>query len=150
INDAGQVAGSATTSGTTHATLYTDGAGLRDLGAFPGATYSMARGINNLSHVVGDGGIPHTSIHALLYRDGAMTDLNTLISPQSGWLLISVVDINDSGLIIGTGTFNGFPANFLLTPVPEPSGLALTAVGAGALCLLRRRQQIVPAGRHFP
>jgi probable HAF family extracellular repeat protein len=136
INDAGQVAG--VTSG--HAYLYTDGTGLRDLGVLPGGTFSEANGLNNLGQVVGYGNVTGGALHALLYSDGALRDLNGLISPQSGWVLIEAVDINDNGWIVGTGGLNGRNAMFLLTPVPEPSGLALAVIGASALYLIRRRR----------
>jgi hypothetical protein len=45
-----------------------------------------------------------------------MQDLNTLIRAGSGWILISVSDINVWGQIVGSGTLNGQPHGFLLTP----------------------------------
>jgi hypothetical protein len=38
--------------------------------------------------------------------DGAAIDLNTLIDPNSGWLLGAAYDISDSGWIAGTGPFD--------------------------------------------
>jgi probable HAF family extracellular repeat protein len=142
INDAGQVAGYASTLTASRAFLYTDGVGMRDLGALPGGVNSLAFGLNGFGHAVGDGNVagPGTAIHALLFKDGVVTDLNSVIGPPAGWLLVSARDINDSGLIVGTGTLNGRSAGFLLTPVPEPSALALTAAGGSALYLFRRRR----------
>jgi probable HAF family extracellular repeat protein len=137
MNDAGQVVGLTSNRGY----LYTDGVGLRDLGVLPGGNSSEARSINNLGQVVGHSTtVPDGALHAILYSDGVLRDLNGLISPQSGWVLVSATDISDSGLIIGLGTRSGRNANFLLTPVPEPSVLALGTVGAGALWFLRRRR----------
>ena len=48
-------------------------------------------------------------------RNG-MQDLNTLISATSGWVLNSATGINFWGQIVGTGTLNGQPHGFLLTP----------------------------------
>jgi hypothetical protein len=64
-----------------------------------------------------------------------MIDLNTLITPGSGWTLegfsLSSNSINDSGQIITTGYSNtlGIGA-LLLTPVPEPSGFVLAGLAA--------------------
>jgi hypothetical protein len=48
-------------------------------------------------------------------RNG-MKDLNTLISAKSGWVLNSATGINFWGQIVGSGTLNGKPHGFLLTP----------------------------------
>ena len=45
-----------------------------------------------------------------------MSDLNTLLPPNSGWVLQSAEFINDAGQIVGFGTFNGNFDWFLLTP----------------------------------
>lgn len=66
-----------------------------------------------------------------------LQDLNSLIDPGAGWVLNNAYAINDAGYIVGTGTFNGFSTNVLLSPVPEPA-TALT-LGAGLLLLMRRR-----------
>jgi probable HAF family extracellular repeat protein len=65
-----------------------------------------------------------------------MVDLNSLIDPQSGWVLASASGINDSGQITGTGIYQGQTHAFLITPpsVPEPSPPLLIVVGV--LCLV--------------
>jgi len=77
INDQGQVVGaSATAAGVIHAFLYQHGT-MVDLGTLKKNWYSEARGINNLSQVVGDsfsGGFD-SNAHAFLYQHGTMQDL---------------------------------------------------------------------------
>ena len=44
---------------------------------------------------------------AFLWRNGVMTDLNTLLPAASGWLLQVATSISDGGQIVGYGTLNG-------------------------------------------
>jgi probable HAF family extracellular repeat protein len=46
-----------------------------------------------------------------------MSDLNSLIPPNSGWTLSEAFGINDTGQITGTGAINGATHAFLLNPV---------------------------------
>jgi hypothetical protein len=78
---------------------------------------------------------------AAIYENGTRTDLNTLISPDDGWVLQYAAALNDAGQIAGFGTLNGQPAAFLLTPVPEPSAAALACA-----FLLPRRPRTDKAG----
>ncbi len=58
-----------------------------------------------------------------------MIDLNDLIPSNSGWMLADAKAINDSGQIVGYGfDINGEQHAFLLTPIPEPSTLALLSL----------------------
>jgi hypothetical protein len=82
--------------------------------------------------------------HPIVYADGVLTDLNTLIPPDSGWQLVAAHGLNESGLIVGDGIYNGQPAAFLLTPtglstVPEPTCGAVIAVAMVARLTRRRR-----------
>ena len=61
--------------------------------------------------------MPRVPPRAFLSEAGAaMVDLNTLLPPASGWVLLSANAINDAGQIVGEGTFNDEPRAFLLTP----------------------------------
>lgn len=80
---------------------------------------------------------------AALWENGAVYDLNTLLPPDTGWVLNEADDINNSGQIIGYGTYNGQQAAFLLTPtdptsIPEPAAILL-APGFCLLASFRRR-----------
>jgi hypothetical protein len=52
----------------------------------------------------------------VLFEDGRVIDLNTLLPANSGRTLTEARDINDRGQIVGTGVVNGRQRAFLLTP----------------------------------
>jgi hypothetical protein len=58
-----------------------------------------------------------------------MHDLNSLLEPNSGWILRDAQGINEKGQIVGFGEFEGESRAYLLTPVPEPSTLFITSLG---------------------
>jgi probable HAF family extracellular repeat protein len=62
--------------------------------------YSEAHGVNDLSHVVGNGMVG-SSVHAFLWRNGQMIDLSAL----SGLLHSEAYAINNTGLIAGKSNF---------------------------------------------
>jgi probable HAF family extracellular repeat protein len=47
-----------------------------------------------------------------------MVDLNNLTDSMAGWELAVATDINESGQIVGYGTFNGEKHGFLLSNRP--------------------------------
>lgn len=135
INDSAQIAGmSFLVGGSSHAFLY-DGA-MHDLGTL-GGTGSGASGINNSGTIVGKSYLPgNTTFHAFIYDGvGGMVDMNSLISPSSGWTLMSAYSINDSGQISGFGKIGTTYHGFLLSPVPEPDSLVLIVLGVVAIVL---------------
>lgn len=117
INQAGQIAGDASTTGNaqTHAFLYTGGQ-MKDLGTLGGG-YSTSYALNNAGHVVGDSINSVGLGRAFLWKDDVMTDLNSLLPPDSGWDLYSAQFINDAGQIIGLGLYQGAFRWFLMNTV---------------------------------
>src|SRR5262249_19822311 len=68
-----------------------------------------------------------------------MTDLNQLIPPDSGWVLVSASAINESGQIVGYGYFQGGPSRaYLLTPGDPGDGQVPAGLAAGTV----RRQTV--------
>jgi len=133
INNLGQIVGDyalSQNSAGDHVFVF-DGGKIQDLGIalnLPDEE-DAAAAINDSGFVVGNAEIP-TGLDAWIYRPGSgFTNLNSLISPASGWALQSAIDINNNGQIIGFGMHNGQFDDFLLTPAPEPSGLALLGMG---------------------
>ncbi len=85
INNWGQVVGESNLSGdtTTHAFLWQKNTGMIDLGTLPDDVSSYGEGINDLGQIVGASCDSNGNCRAFLWQDGVMTDLNTLIPPDS-------------------------------------------------------------------
>jgi len=151
INASGQVVGYSTIDAaneTRHAFLYSGGI-MQDLGTV-GSYFSLANAINTGGLVVGDLYDPDADLFHGFYYDGqAMWNMDDLLTTP-GWKIGGLRGINDSGWVVGTGVFDpdgpGGTAPItravLLTPVPEPSTLALCAAGyiSWAAWALRRRR----------
>jgi probable HAF family extracellular repeat protein len=130
ISDTGQVVGWAQTAGgDRHAFLWQNGR-MTDLGTLPGYEHSVAYGINTAGQVVGwvetaasGGDITYGGVHAVLWENGAIVDLNSRIPAGTALLLAKATAINDNGQIVGQG-LDLVPRNdvppikpgFLLTP----------------------------------
>lgn len=112
INQHGVVVGFANARGggsagnfNAHAFVWTRSSGMRDLGLLPGDDYSEALSINDHGLIVGESCNATTNVcRAVLWRNGAMVDLNTLVSPGYSDHLASANDINDAGEITGQAT----------------------------------------------
>ncbi len=108
INNQGEVVGFSDLPGDEsgvpnyHAFLWTKAHGIQDLGTLPGDVYSAAFGINEQGQIVGQSiGAGFATSRAFIWQNGKMTDLGTLIPPQSSLSLLYANDINDRGEIVG-------------------------------------------------
>jgi probable HAF family extracellular repeat protein len=128
INASGQVLGtSMTKSGFTHVFLYSSSTGMSDLGSL----FTPA-GMNDLGQIVGSEYLG--SYHAMLYDNGVVSDLSTLVVPGSGLTLQQARAINDAGQIAAYATdTSGIHHAVLLTPLPEPSTVVLLGIAAASL-----------------
>jgi probable HAF family extracellular repeat protein len=141
VNDLGFVVGWATvgpippfpieptaSASPVHAILWTPSGRMSDLGTLPGDASSVALKINIFGLVIGSSGntdcceygnspFEVTGRPFIWSERTGMRDLNTLIPQNSGWVLNSVTDINIWGQIVGSGTRNGQPHGYLLTPI---------------------------------
>lgn len=135
VNQSGQSVGHVFVGSASHA-FFNDGANFVDLGTL-GGDYGQAISVNNLGEIVGSSWGPDNSTYrAFIYRNGAMTDLNTLIDPNLGWELSAAWGINDAGQIAGWGMLGGVQRGFLLdngviTDMGGPSSVALSINALG-------------------
>ena len=81
----------------------------------------------NASHVVA-GTIPINgeTIHAAIWKNGVITDLNTLLPANSGFVLYDALGINDNGDIVGVASHNFKEVGFLLKPGVEAENVEIT------------------------
>ncbi len=120
INDQGQVVGVSDLPGDTtfHAFVWTRATGMQDLGTLSGDVASLSLGINQTGSIVGASLDSNFNPRAFLWNDGVMTDLNTLVAPQSPLYLITGCSINSRGEITGLGvTSTGEIHTYLATPI---------------------------------
>jgi len=118
INNLAQVIGWSDLPGDTtyDAFLWQKRTGMIDLRTLPGDFGSGALGINNEGQVAGGSWDAEGNERAFLWQNGVMTDLNTLIPPDSPLFLWEADGINDWGQIVGlayqvsTGDFHAFLA----------------------------------------
>lgn len=136
VNNAGQIVGTIRYAGGApiaqpNPSFLVSGSTASNLGTLGGLNAS-AYAINNNGIVVGDSTLADGSLHAFIYRNGRITDLNSLIA-TSGWVLTSARAINDRGQIAGVGTLNGINSGFLLSPIDsgavQPPSIATQPAG---------------------
>jgi probable HAF family extracellular repeat protein len=130
INNHRDIAGFSDLPGDTamHAVLWKKGSTEpTDLGTLPGDVSSMVFGMNDKGQIVGTSTDASGNSRAVLWEDGTIYDLNTLIPPSSNLDLFYGGDINDAGVIVGeamdttTGNTPAFVANPQHGKLQEPT-----------------------------
>jgi probable HAF family extracellular repeat protein len=128
VNEKGDVVGvSFYADGEARAVLWPhEDLKIQDLGALPGDNCSIAWAMNEKGQIVGfssaqeigtaggscfDGVSTITAIRAALWEDGTVVDLNDLIPPNTGVLLVIAKQINGRGEIAVVGDPPGVPLN---------------------------------------
>ena len=114
-----------------HAALW-DTLAFTDLGTLGGVN-SRAYAINDFDQIIGGSDTTTGMNHAFLREGGVMTDLNDLLPANSGWALYEARDINENGVIVGTGTIKGQTHAFLLWATSTVAGQSVNIdYGEGA------------------
>jgi probable HAF family extracellular repeat protein len=148
INDRGQIVGQSSVrlpSGAfaAHPFLYEAGV-WRDLGLPTGVPLGIPRAINNRGDIVGNSNssLGSSNRPPFVYTDGVIYNLQTLLDDSGAGLNLQLVyDINDSGVILAQGRLPNSYQAVLLIPVPEPTTLALAAIGLVAFVARARRDR---------
>ena len=136
INNRGQIAGKVRSADGTHyvAALWQPDGTLTTHEPLPGDLDAFATGINNRGQVVGnDFDSSFNWSHGFIWKNGVMTDLNTLIPADSNLFIISASNINEHGQISGmatvlTGPRAGDIHAYLATPVDASIGTSMADV----------------------
>lgn len=115
INDAKQVVGRHASGGTVKGFLWQKGV-LETLPLPVGSSIAFPNSINSSGVMVGAGAFQDLD-RAVLWDNSLVYDLNTLIPAGTGWVLTRAWDINDSGQIVGEGTYNGKTQGLIMNPV---------------------------------
>jgi len=120
INNHGQIAGYFYKEDTGRGFFYSQNTFINF--AAVNSPYTTGFALNELGQVVGgafvwdDHGcrVCDYRRHAIMFDNGVVTDLNTLLPANSGWELVWAYAINNSGHIVGEGMMNGQTHAFLV------------------------------------
>lgn len=118
INDHGDVLfNSVFRKSYDHARIYTANKEIIEIPSL--ALCARGTAMNDFLQVVGGTGeyLGWLSVRAFIWdQNNGMRYLSDLIPQDSGWYLRMATYINNEGLIIGEGRYNGIPCEFLLIP----------------------------------
>ena len=116
INSKGEIVSIGKHGESSHVFWYSQSR-MTDLGALPDHPNLVEAHLNNAGQIVGRAETASGAQDcAFLYADGKLSDLNSLIPPSKHWSLQDANGINDKGVIVGTGEWEGKGRAFLLTP----------------------------------
>ncbi len=153
INEFGQIVGVAQTVFGDWLPVLWDGMDIIELPIPDQDRTGCAFWINNSGQAVGFSGSDPSQgdlhgMHALLWEDGGVIDLQDQIPANSGWKLRQATGINDQGQITGFGQHHGKMRAFLLTPTvaPQANATAPDAFAAKAANKPPQQQALWPAG----
>lgn len=136
-------------SGSPHPAIFNGDGTWQDLGTL-GLGEGWAEDINDngviVGRVFGEDQNQNFVQRAFVWENGVQTELLTLLNNNARgtdeWTtLFSASGLNDNGVIVGSGLFNGEIRGFMLTPTPEPATLG--AIGIAGLYMLNRRRRRV-------
>ena len=124
LNDLGHVVGASTPAFAIRPVVWNNDAAHTAYALPPlsGDNCGAAQAINNPGQIIGysyyctPGTWAATPQRWVIWRDGGVFELQSLIDPASGWTITSASGINNSGQIVGIGTRNGVAGTILLTP----------------------------------
>jgi probable HAF family extracellular repeat protein len=127
--------------------LWNPRSGIRQLPAVAGDVLSEATGINDFGQIVGTSFPAAGGSRMVLWQNGAVYDVNTLLPPDSPLLVLASGDINDSGEITGfacvvSGNVCGNEVHAFVAILAPPPGEAATRTSG---TLLERHVLVPPA-----
>lgn len=148
INDAGLTVGYVSEpagAGLTSAAIFVNGMAqlLGTLSNDPEAESSHANGVNDAGAIVGDFQVPAALPRGFIYSDGEMYDLNLYVRNPRAITIVEANAINNAGQIAGRAQRpDGSLYAVVLTPVPEPTAIALAAICAACIAFARTRPRL--------
>jgi probable HAF family extracellular repeat protein len=147
INNQGQVVGNSDVTGDrgSHAFLWTSQKGMQDLGTLPGDAISTAIWINDAGTIVGVSADAHFNPRGVIWQNGVMTDLNTLVPKTSPLFLLTACSVNATGEIIGLAVdkATGEAHGYLATPKPATSEFSTNEASGDRPVLSEAVRQLV-------
>jgi hypothetical protein len=94
-----------------------DGRRLVDLGTLEEGPSVYLNSINNRGQIVGNGQTPKDGSRALIVISGRMERLERYVQNADGWVLSMANAIDDHGVIVGRGSYQGASRAYRLVPV---------------------------------
>jgi len=119
INSAGWIVGYCNTKGANPRGCVWHDDVIDELSTLQG-TWSIAYAINDRNVIVGRSAYPSSTGHAVIWKNGAISDLNELVALPPGVVLGQATDINGQGQILVDGFDGANERHFVLVPVGSP------------------------------